>query len=79
MGAKAYVLIQMEAGKAAAAVEDLRQRPGVSAADLVIVPYDIIIVAEATDTNSIAKLVLNVIHGIPGVTRTLTCMVAGEG
>lgn len=77
MNAKAYILIQTEAGKAATAAEALRGKTGVTTADLVIGPYDIIVVAQAADANALARLVLNEIHGTPGVTRTLTCMVAG--
>ena len=74
--AKAYILIQTEAGKSAAVVGALRTQPGVIAADLVIGPYDVIIVAEGEDTNAIARLVLNEVQRTPGVTRTLTCIVA---
>ncbi|MEK7281675.1 MAG: Lrp/AsnC ligand binding domain-containing protein, partial [Chloroflexota bacterium] len=37
-------------------------------------PYDVIIVAEAVDLNSIGELVTGKVHPIPGVTRTVTCL-----
>ncbi|MBI4494841.1 MAG: Lrp/AsnC ligand binding domain-containing protein [Chloroflexi bacterium] len=72
---RAYVLIKTEVGKTEAAQQELRSRPGVRAADVIIGPYDIIAVVEAPDLNAVGKLVLNQVHGVSGVENTLTCPV----
>lgn len=71
----AYVLIQTEVGKAASVAEAVRTIEGVSAADDVTGPYDVIVKASAPDVDSLGKLVVAKIQTIPGITRTLTCPV----
>jgi DNA-binding Lrp family transcriptional regulator len=48
--------------------------PGVNAADPVTGPYDIIVTIETTDPRDIGRLVMNEIHGIAGIKRTITCL-----
>lgn len=74
MARKAYIHIQCEAGKIAAAVTTLREIPGVSAADAVAGAYDIIATVQADDADDIAKIVLNSISGVPGVKSTITSL-----
>ncbi len=69
---RAYVLVNVETGKAEEVRGALRGRPGIHSADIVIGPHDVIASIEAADLNEIAALVLNEIHGIPGVRNTLT-------
>jgi len=73
--ARAYVLIEIAAGKTAGVVQALRKLPGVTAADAITGPYDVVAVLEGRDANEIGKLVMNQVHGIEGVNRTLTCLV----
>jgi DNA-binding Lrp family transcriptional regulator len=75
MSAKAYVLIETEAGKASTVVERLRLLPGVSEADAVTGPHDIIAVLTGREANDLARLVLVEIQGLDGVKGTLTCLV----
>jgi len=77
-GRKAYVLIQVETGKAESAVHSIRSKPGVAAADLVVGPHDIVAILSGTDADAIAKTVVNDIQGVRGVQRTLTYMVIGN-
>ncbi|HIC94309.1 MAG TPA: Lrp/AsnC family transcriptional regulator [Anaerolineae bacterium] len=70
---KAYVLIQVAAGKAASAAQAIRGAEGVQSADPVTGPYDVIAVVEAADPNAIGKVVTEKIHAVEGVTRTMTC------
>lgn len=72
---KAYVLIKTQVGKTEGVQAALRGRPGIQAADVIIGPFDVVAVVEAGDLNDIGRLVLNEIHGIPGVENTLTCPV----
>ena len=74
MRAKAYVLIEAEAGQVGSIIAALRGLPGVSAADPVTGPYDIIITIETGDPRDIGRLVMNEIHGIAGIKRTVTCL-----
>lgn len=73
--AKAYVLIEAEAGHIGSVISSLRGLPGVSAADPVTGPYDVIVSLETPDQRDIGRLVMTEIHGIPGIKRTITCHV----
>ncbi|MGA7270012.1 MAG: Lrp/AsnC ligand binding domain-containing protein [Acidimicrobiia bacterium] len=72
---QAYVLIQTEVGKAALVAEEVRGIPGVTHADDVTGPYDVIVKASADDVDALGKLVVARIQAIEGITRTLTCPV----
>lgn len=75
MATKAYILIEVAVGKTKEVVAALRPVEGVHFVDAVTGPYDVIVVAECKDLNAIGELVTNKIHPIPGVTRTVTCLV----
>ena len=72
---EAYVLIQTEVGKAKQVVEEVRMIEGVSQADDVTGPYDIVVRAGAEDVDGLGRLVVAQIQSIAGITRTLTCPV----
>jgi DNA-binding Lrp family transcriptional regulator len=74
MHARAYVLIEAEAGQVGSVISSLRELPGVSAADPVTGPYDIIVTIETPDPRDIGRLVMNEIHGVSGIKRTVTCL-----
>jgi DNA-binding Lrp family transcriptional regulator len=74
MHARAYVLIEAEAGQVASVIAVLRELPGVSAADPVTGPYDIIVTIETPDPRNIGRLVMNEFHGVNGIKRTVTCL-----
>ena len=71
----AYILIQTEVGKAAAVAAEISGIPGVTTAEDVTGPYDVIVRAEATTVDELGKLVVARIQGVDGITRTLTCPV----
>ena len=71
----AYILIQTEVGKAAAVATAIAAIDGVSQAEDVTGPYDVIVRAEARDVDELGKLVVARIQGVDGITRTLTCPV----
>jgi DNA-binding Lrp family transcriptional regulator len=73
--AKAYVLIQTSVGNAAQVLQALRGSPGIVTVDAVTGPYDIISVIEGKDLDEVGKIVLNYVHGIHGITHTVTCPV----
>ena len=72
---QAYVLIQTEVGKAAMVARVIRAITGVTLADDVTGPYDVIVRAEAPTMDELGKLVVAQIQAVPGVSRTLTCPV----
>lgn len=75
MGVRAYVLIQTEVGKAATVVRAIREIDGVTLAEDVTGPYDVIVCAEARTIDELGALVVASIQAVPGITRTLTCPV----
>jgi DNA-binding Lrp family transcriptional regulator len=74
MHARAYVLIEAEAGQVGSVIAALRAMPGVITADAVTGPYDIIVTVETPDPRDIGRLVMNEVHGVTGIKRTVTCL-----
>ncbi len=68
----AYILIQTEPGKAAAALRDL---PGLSETASLAGPYDVITRAQTREIDELAKLVSSRVQTLDGVRRTMTCPV----
>jgi DNA-binding Lrp family transcriptional regulator len=75
MVVQAYILIQTEVGKAANVAHDIADITGVTLAEDVTGPYDVIVRAEAESVDDLGKLVLAKVQAVPGITRTLTCPV----
>ncbi len=75
MVVQAYILIQTEVGKAAAVAQEIADIAGVTLAEDVTGPYDVIVRAEAPDMDALGKLVVAKVQGVEGITRTLTCPV----
>jgi DNA-binding Lrp family transcriptional regulator len=71
----AYILIQTEVGKAAAVAARIAALPGVTSAEDVTGPYDVIVRAEASSVDELGKLVVARVQSVEGITRTLTCPV----
>ena len=72
MSVSAYVLIQTEVSSAAVASQ-IRSVGGVSSADDVSGPYDVIARVEADNLDELGRMVVTEVQAIEGVTRTLTC------
>jgi DNA-binding Lrp family transcriptional regulator len=75
MPINAYVLIQTEVGKAVSVAEAARRIPGVTSADDVTGPYDVIVRTEADSLDELGKLVVSQLQAVEGITRTFTCPV----
>jgi DNA-binding Lrp family transcriptional regulator len=75
VGVQAYILIQTEVGKAAQVATEIAQIEGVTLAEDVTGPYDVIVRAESRNVDELGKLVVAKIQGVAGITRTLTCPV----
>lgn len=74
MQSRAYVLIEAEAGQVGHVITVLQSLPGVVHVDAVTGPYDIIVTLETADSREIGRLVMNEIHGVTGIKRTVTCL-----
>ena len=75
MSVQAYILIQTEVGKAASVAREIADLPGVTLAEDVTGPYDVIVRAEAESVDELGKLVVAKVQAVDGITRTLTCPV----
>ena len=72
---QAYILIQTEVGKAAEVAVRIAAIIGVTQAEDVTGPYDVIVRAEAGTMDELGKLVVAKVQAVEGITRTLTCPV----
>ncbi|MBB2985290.1 Lrp/AsnC family transcriptional regulator [Terracoccus luteus] len=72
---QAYILIQTEVGKAASVAESIAGISGVTMAEDVTGPYDVIARLEAANVDDLGRLVIAKLQDVPGITRTLTCTV----
>jgi DNA-binding Lrp family transcriptional regulator len=72
---QAYILIQTEVGRAADVARAIAEIPGVTLAEDVTGPYDVIARVEAPSVDELGQLVIARIQDVKGITRTLTCTV----
>ena len=70
---QAYILVQTEVGKAAEVAVRIGAISGVTQAEDVTGPYDVIVRAEAENVDDLGRLVVAQIQAVSGITRTLTC------
>ena len=74
MTAKAYVLIEAQVGKTKQVVEAIRKIQGVVSVDAVTGPYDAIAVIQGETLNDIGDLIVEKVHPVSGISRTVTCL-----
>jgi len=72
---QAYILIQTEVGRAAEVARQIGEISGVTQAEGVTGPYDVVVRVSAEDVDELGKLVASQIQAVAGITRTLTCPV----
>ena len=75
MSIQAYILIQTDIGKANSVAQAISAIPGVTLAEGVTGPYDVIMRAEAPSSEEFGRTILAKVQGVPGISRTLTCPV----
>jgi DNA-binding Lrp family transcriptional regulator len=75
MVVQAYILVQSEVGMAASVAQRIAGISGVTLAEDVTGPYDVIARVEARTVDELGRLVIAKIQDVPGITRTLTCTV----
>ena len=79
MVVQAYILIQTDVGKAAEVANAIAKVKGVTMAEDVTGPYDVIVRAEARNLDELGQLVVARVQAVDGITRTLTCPVVHLG
>ena len=72
---QAYILIQTEVGRRTSVAAEVAKLPGISKAEDVTGPYDVIALAEAEDVDALGRFVVAGVQQVPGIMRTLTCPV----
>jgi uncharacterized protein with GYD domain len=70
------MLIQTEVGRAEVVAKQLAALPGVSSAEYVTGPYDVVVRVEADTDADLHSVVVPSIQHVIGITRTLTCPIA---
>jgi DNA-binding Lrp family transcriptional regulator len=75
MIATAYVLINIESGRARKVYDQLQKISNVTHISAVTGPHDLIVTIQGTDFNVLGRMVLDKIQTIDGVEKTLTCNV----
>ena len=72
---RAYILIETVVGTSTKVVASLKAMRGVKSADFVTGPYDVIVEVEAIGEGSLGELLEDHVRRVPGVTKTVTCLV----
>ena len=75
MSIQAYILIQTEVGKAGSVTKAIAGIAGVTIAEAVTGPYDVIMRAESPSMEEFGRTILSKVQAVAGITRTLTCPV----
>jgi len=78
MSVQAYILIQTEVGKADSVAKSVSAIAGVTLAEGVTGPYDVIMRAEAPSMEDFGRMILSKVQAVAGITRTLTCPVTSH-
>jgi len=72
---QAYVLINVQAGKAKDVIKKLRSKKFVKEAHLLTGLHDAIAFIEAKSVKTLADSITETIHKVKGITKTVTCIV----
>lgn len=70
----AYVLINTQPGAVGEAAQKIVSIPGVRWVEAITGPFDAIAYAEASTSDELGNLVVSEIQKVPGIQKTLTCM-----
>ncbi len=75
MATAAYVLIEIEVGKADDVITSLRKTKGVKCAHFITGPYDAICEIEVEDLVDLNAIIGQKIHLFAGIKKTVSCIV----
>jgi DNA-binding Lrp family transcriptional regulator len=72
----AYVLIETAVGQTKEVYKALLDKKvkEIKTVDVVTGPYDIIVVLEHDDVSAVGALIIDKLHTIPGIVRSVTCL-----
>jgi DNA-binding Lrp family transcriptional regulator len=70
---RAWVLIQTEVGTAGEVAAAVAAIDGVELAEVTAGPFDVIAKVHARDLDTLGRLIVGRVQGVPGTLRTLTC------
>jgi len=70
----AFILIETQVGTSPSVVSKLKATPEVKTAHRVMGPFDVVVMAEVADVDTLGRFINDKIHKLPGVTRTATCI-----
>ena len=76
MSTRAYILMEVQVGRANQVSQALRELPGVVNTDVITGPYDLIGEIAVDDITAMADLVTGQMQGVRGVLKTTTCVAA---
>jgi DNA-binding Lrp family transcriptional regulator len=76
---EAFMLIQTEVGRAEVVSKQLTSLPGVLSSEYVTGPYDVVVRVGAATLDALQDDVVPQVQQVTGITRTLTCPIAGGG
>lgn len=74
----AFILINCLPGKTKEVLNKISQIPNVQYAEMVLGPYDIIAIIQASEIETLAVIVDEKIRTIDGVDETITCVAIGK-
>lgn len=74
MGVNAYVLIDVASGKSEQVVKMLRGKFGVVNVDYVEGPPDVIMLVRATERQELARLTIDALLSVEGLTEGVQCL-----
>ncbi|MBV5242811.1 MULTISPECIES: Lrp/AsnC family transcriptional regulator [Mycolicibacterium] len=74
---EAFVLVQTEVGRAEVIAKQLAGLTGVLSAEYVTGPYDVVVRVGAPSLDDLKSGVVPAVQQVAGITRTLTCPIAG--
>jgi DNA-binding Lrp family transcriptional regulator len=72
---QAYIFVNVKAGSADAVIKKLRKKKFVKTAHLVTGLHDAILFIQGKNVKDLTKNITGGIHKVPGITRTVTCVV----
>ncbi len=72
---QAYILVQTEVGKSSMVARAIAGLEGVTSAEDVTGPYDVIARLSAPTVDDLGRMVIAKIQEVPHITRTTTCTV----
>lgn len=72
---QAYVFVNVKAGSATNVIKKLRKKKYVKTAHLVTGLHDAIIFIQGKTITDLAKNITAGVHKVPGITKTVTCVV----